>query len=148
MDIKQTIFEMLKTNTGTHMLDSGGASGRAWQRNANKTLANFEAEPLITGNKEDGETISLFHYLTEHAGLSLDTLCDEYNALPCEDWDGGIYGVSKAQAQWLKDKGLTELETFNSYNGEQYLSQVIQGTYVTLKAQTFEADIQTQSFSR
>ncbi len=131
MDIKQTIFGMLKTNTGTHMLDSGGASGRAWQRNADKTLESFETEPLITGNKEDGETISLFHYLTEHAGLSLDSTCNEYNDLPCKDWESDIYGVSKAQKKWLKENGFTVLESFNSYNGEQYLSQVIQGTYIT-----------------
>ncbi len=129
--LREVIFGMLKTDTGTHMLDSGGANGRAWQRNANKTIDDFEAEPLVTGTKEDGQTISLFHYLTGHAGLSLDALCDEYNAMPCEDWDGGIYGVSAAQAKWLEAKGLKELEGFNSYNGEQYLSQVIQGTYLS-----------------
>ncbi len=130
MNIKQTVFEMLKTNTGTHMLDSGGATGRAWQRNANKTIEDFEAEPVVKGEDEE-QTVSLFHYLTEHAGLSLDSLCDEYNELPCPDWESDVYGVSKDQKTWLDDRGFTVLDSFNSYNGEQYLSQVIQGTYIT-----------------
>jgi hypothetical protein len=36
---------MLTENTGTHFLDSGGSDGRAWQRNAKKTLEDFRAEP-------------------------------------------------------------------------------------------------------
>lgn len=39
------IYGMLTENTGRHMLDSGGTDGRAWQRNAMKTLEDFRAEP-------------------------------------------------------------------------------------------------------
>ena len=39
--IEQTIFDMITENTGTHMLDSGGVAGRNWQRNKEKTLADF-----------------------------------------------------------------------------------------------------------
>lgn len=40
--IEQTIFEMITENTGTHMLDSGGDSGRNWQRNQGKSIDDFK----------------------------------------------------------------------------------------------------------
>jgi hypothetical protein len=39
------IYGMLTENTGRHMMDSGGTNGRAWQRNALKTLEDFKNEP-------------------------------------------------------------------------------------------------------
>jgi hypothetical protein len=42
---EEVIYGMLTENTGRHMLDSGGSDGRAWQRNAKKTLEDFRAEP-------------------------------------------------------------------------------------------------------
>jgi hypothetical protein len=42
---EEVIYGMLTENTGTHFLDSGGSDGRAWQRNAMKTLEDFRAEP-------------------------------------------------------------------------------------------------------
>lgn len=42
---EEVIYGMLTENTGTHFLDSGGAYGRAWQRNAGKTLDDFKSEP-------------------------------------------------------------------------------------------------------
>lgn len=42
---KKIIRGMLKENTGTHMLDSGGDNGRMWQRNQDK---DFDKEPYST----------------------------------------------------------------------------------------------------
>jgi hypothetical protein len=42
---EEVVYGMLTENTGTHFLDSGGSDGRAWQRNAKKTLEDFRAEP-------------------------------------------------------------------------------------------------------
>ena len=42
---KKIIYEMLTENTGAHFLDSGGAYGRNHERNAKKTINDFEAEP-------------------------------------------------------------------------------------------------------
>lgn len=71
-------------------------------------------------------TVSLFHYLPRV--LTLDALCDEFNALPCKDWDSDIYGVSKAGAKWLEAHGLTAGDSWNTYGGECVLSQTLQGT--------------------
>ena len=32
-ELKKKVIEMLQENTGRHMLDSGGAYGRHWERN-------------------------------------------------------------------------------------------------------------------
>lgn len=73
-------------------------------------------------------TVSLYHYLPEV--LELDELCEEFNAMPVDDWDGEAYGVSKAGEEWLKAHGLTIGDAWNTYNGENYLSQVLQGANV------------------
>lgn len=45
MTIEQTVFDMMTTSTGTHMLDSGGANGRHWQRNQERSIEHFLSEP-------------------------------------------------------------------------------------------------------
>ena len=73
---KRLIVEMLKENTGVHMCDSGGSSGRAWQQNQDKLVSDFEAEDRVyidnyyLSEKEASTdnlcyTISVFHYLVE-----------------------------------------------------------------------------------
>ncbi len=56
---EKKIAEMLKENTGRHMLDSGGAYGRHWERNQDKT---FEDEPATILNFEE-EHIKITHNL-------------------------------------------------------------------------------------
>ncbi len=128
---------MLTTNTGSALGDSGDAYGRHWQRNQKKTMEDFKKDPSVsigeitehdTDSKDIQYTISVFHYLTS-GSLELDEICDEYNALPCKDWESEIYGVSKEQADWFERSGFTIKESFNTYNGESSLSQVLQGTY-------------------
>ena len=48
--IEQTIYNMLTENTGTHMLDSGGGSGRHWQRNQKKSIEDFRKSYLKEKN--------------------------------------------------------------------------------------------------
>ena len=66
------IDTMLKENTGSHMLDSGGAYGRSWQRNQGK---DFEKEPACrvdVDTDDDGNITSinviynLYHFLKNH----------------------------------------------------------------------------------
>ncbi len=64
----RVILGQLRENTGRHMLDSGGAYGRHWERNQ---LRDFEAEPEIQGrferHREDNwclsRSLSVFHFL-------------------------------------------------------------------------------------
>jgi hypothetical protein len=43
---KQVILAQLQENTGRHMLDSGGAYGRNWERNQGKTWDDFTKDPV------------------------------------------------------------------------------------------------------
>ena len=132
---------MLTENTGRAICDSGGENGRAWQRNAGKTLADFEAEApaelAISKYQREGEAaqydaevyISLFHHLAR--ALELDPYCREFNALECGNWNGEFYGTDQGQCDWLLENGFTpEGDGFNSYNWSANYSQVIQGQYL------------------
>jgi len=68
MSNMQVIYNMLTEDTGTHMCDSGGASGRHWQKNQKKSIEDFINEPYET-LETDGDykyySRSLFHHLNE-----------------------------------------------------------------------------------
>lgn len=128
MSLEKLIFGMLTENTGIALMDSGGENGRAWQRNAGKSLADFQNAPVATLEDEAHVSVSTFHYLTEQAGLSLDALCDEYNRKKVKDWESDIYGVSKAGRAWIDAHGFTVGESWNTYNGEWNGDATLQGT--------------------
>ena len=141
-DTQKLVYAMLTENTGRHMLDSGGAYGRNWERNQANTIEDFDNEQEQTIEKsewtdKDGEThteyertVSVFHYLSE---LELDHVCDKFNELntDCKDWEGDFgYGVSQAGADFLELIGMESKHEFNTYNGDCDLSQVLQGAWL------------------
>lgn len=71
-------------------------------------------------------TISVFHYLNDQ--LETDELCDEYNNMDCDDRDGEYYGVSSDQQERLDDMWFELDHSFNTYNGNCFLSQTVQAT--------------------
>ena len=187
-NVKEIIADMLVENTGIAIMDSGGENGRMWQRNAGKTLSDFENEPEVYFEmpdeyvlRRDGDyifagtetecltrlhevcpqswewaqkhegytmekqgntsadisvTVSTFHYLS--GVLELDSLCDEFNSIPAKDWDGEAYGVSTRGEKWLKKHGFSYGDSWNTYNGENLLSQVLQGTELEKDGSTGE----------
>ena len=149
-DIKHIIAAMLTENTGTNMLDSGGANGRAWQRNAGKVVADFEAQPEATleiymreyNGKPSFElmpTVSVYHKLTSGV-LELDDHCNEYNQRTVDDHGSDLNGVSHANEEWLEAIGFTWDERtcgFNTYNWDNNFSQVLQGNIVELNDEKY-----------
>jgi hypothetical protein len=139
--VEKLIYKMLTTSTGMALCDSGGADGRNWQRNQKKTLQDFRNELPVSvevGQYEEGEifyTISLFHYLKN--GLELDALSTAFNRKPVNEWDSELYGVSQKGYDWLMSYGFKIGRTFNSYNGDSALSQVIQGTWLTMNERDY-----------
>tara|TARA_R100000664_G_C2747624_1_gene135123 strand:- start:259 stop:879 length:621 start_codon:yes stop_codon:yes gene_type:complete len=150
VETKQLIYEMLTENTGKHFLDSGGDDNRWWQRNQKKTLQDFEDEEEETMHK-DGDyyyrNVSVFHYLSQ---LELDNICRDFNELNTntKDWEGEAYGVCKTAWKFLKVGGrgfsctsdffeIEEGRTFNTYNGESDLSQILQGTWLTINDEEY-----------
>jgi hypothetical protein len=133
MKIEQLVFNMITENTGTHMLDSGGAGGRAWQRNQGLTLEHFQNEPEATikvcaADDECPEVdVSVFHKLTD-GSLYLDDLCDEFNSIECGQWNGQYYGTDSEMSDWLDDNEFeSEGDGWNTYNWGSNLSQTLQG---------------------
>ena len=117
MNATKVIAKMLKENTGTHFLDSGGKEGRMWQRNQNKVFKN---EPRVVID-EYGETVSVFHYLNEI--LELDNVTRKVNSF-----------ITKKKLHWV-DEVADEIEylffvdefndTINTYNYDSNLSQTL-----------------------
>tara|TARA_R110000787_G_scaffold268896_1_gene375501 strand:- start:3 stop:722 length:720 start_codon:yes stop_codon:yes gene_type:complete len=149
-NVKELVFLMLKENTGTHMCDSGGDNGRMWQRNANKCVADFEnelAESYEYDKKynEVTRTVSVFHYLTHN--LEIDDVAFNFNELntnakdweaDCKEDDASLYGVSLNA--WLDLVTSNEVEvqnSWNTYNGESDLSQILQGANLTINEEHY-----------
>lgn len=144
--VDKLVYGLVTENTGQHFLDSGGAYGRNWQRNAKKSIEDFKNADAVTVDrdwlekyKELDVTYSVFKYLTAY--IQLDDLCERYNRLKCPDWDGFTYGVSAKQTEWLENHGFEVSEDagqyapkeFNTYNGPDWfgvLSQILQGTFI------------------
>lgn len=128
------ITEMLKENTGTHMLDSGGAYGRHWEQNQARAFDN-EAPSTVNFKYGIDVTHNIYHWLSDNLTADWDmdkqfqAFCEleeneDYNWLQCMEAFplylrehghevGGIYGEG-------------DPVTDNSYNGECLLSQTIQ----------------------
>jgi hypothetical protein len=149
MNIQETIAQMLTENTGTHFLDSGGSNGRAWQQNAGKVVADFQAQPSATAEiyvrewqgklvAEVLPCVNIFHLLTGGA-LELDDLCREFNAMPVDEWGGDYNGVSLEGSEWLEARGFAMCKEsrggWNTYNWNAAHSQVMQGNELTLEGE-------------
>ena len=118
------IAGLLTENTGRHMLDSGGAYGRNWERNTGKTAADFAAEPGASwGYDADYAVVSLFHFLTARLEFDaelqaeFDDYCDER---PDESW------LTLAEEFPAERDPDSVQGVVNTYNHENCLSQDIQ----------------------
>ena len=141
MRTNQLIYAMLTESTGTAICDSGGTSGRHWQRNQKRSIDDFKGDAPCTLElskyERDGNvsyepyvSISLYHHLTRI--LDLDGLCEEFNSIDCGNWNGEFYGTDQGQCDWLIDNGFTAKgDGFNSYNWCANYSQDIQGQFLT-----------------
>ncbi len=138
-NVNELVYSMLTENTGTHFLDSGGTDGRMWQRNGGKCLQDFEDEQPESYQydpkyNEIYRNVSVYHYLTHN--LEIDNICFRFNNLNTEpkDWDADtntdvyIYGVSNKAWGYLSCEYDVEVQrSWNTYNGESDLSQILQG---------------------
>ena len=147
---KELIFSMLTENTGTHICDSGGDNGRMWQRNANKCIADFEAEPqeLYQYDAKYNEIyriVSVFHYLTNN--LEVDSIAFNFNELntnaknweaDCQEDNASIYGVSVNAWLGLVSENEVEVQrSWNTYNGDSDLSQILQGANLLINDEDY-----------
>lgn len=136
---KEVIIGMLTENTGTHILDSGGAYGRHWERNQG---VDWDNTPRFTVD-EYGVTINIYHFLNDNLVFSED-MDSAWRAWDSEHPDGYYWQLMQ---EWVDEIGGDAdpikycLGEFNTYNWENDLSQVLQGvvfnygdsTYVILQ---------------
>lgn len=132
--LEKTVYKMFTEKTGKSLIDSGDSYGRHWEKNADKTLRDFKnAKAVEVDDDEAFLTVNSYHYLTSGV-ITLDETCEKFNdkLLPFNNWDGETYGISDKADEWLKLKkegqGFNLKNSFNTYNGECILSQVLQGT--------------------
>jgi hypothetical protein len=140
---EEVVVEMLKENTGTHFLDSGGDSGRAWQRNQEK---DFEKEKEAWWNwpGELSATKSVFHWLSSI--LEYDEEADE----EFQEWAGDDLREDlswhELREAWLEEMSARDAKgiygdgdpfTTNSYNSEEAISQTILFGYYEIGGQAY-----------
>jgi len=104
---KEIIASMLKENTGTHFLDSGGAYGRHWERNQTREFEDEPASILKFNVWNEGKdwsvelTHNVYHWLIEKL---------EYN----KEWDDHFHEFANREGN--KDKYWLEcLELYYDY---------------------------------
>tara|TARA_R100001377_G_C3134167_1_gene90370 strand:+ start:39 stop:632 length:594 start_codon:yes stop_codon:yes gene_type:complete len=144
---KEIIYRMLTEPTGKHMLDSGGAYGRHWERNQKMSLEDFENEKeyefFDTDTEYPYQEKSLFHHLVESCVFA------ERENMNFEDWiDEDKYHYSDnpqgrtnelpSVEEYMAERFGQEAKCINSYNDECDLSQTIQFVYV---GDTYDCDI-------
>ena len=144
--VQRLVYKLLTQNTGVHMCDSGGSDNRGWQRNQKKTIQDFmnedeESYQFDFKYNEIYRNVSVFHYLS---GLELDDICEKFNRRQGADWDGNVgqlddtYGVSNRASEWLQSNYEVQVEyTFNTYNGDSDLSQILQGSRLQIDGDTY-----------
>lgn len=142
---ERRIAEMLTENTGINMLDSGGASGRGWQRNQGK---DFKSEPAVEYKVErDGFVLiefNVFHYLKTYAEITQT----------CEKLQSKFMKFARSPQQELKP-WLVSMEWFadtideksnrenflrgttNTYNYDNILSQILQYVGFSYQGKTY-----------
>lgn len=120
----EVLVDMLKENTGRHILDSGGAYGRAWERNQSKDLEDFINSPRVTFDaKYCDATLSVFHHLRER--LTYNAEEDAVFHAWAKDKDDSWLSLMD---EYAEHRGWEIAFSENSYNRDSYLSQVIQYT--------------------
>lgn len=130
MELEEKLYTILTTSTGTHMLDSGGAYGRHWQRNQALPLDSFRQAPRAHMDEYGDVTISLFHHLTEALKVTRMSEVLDADFLDFIKEREGSY--LEDIADFIEHLGAEKGYGENSYNRESLLSQVIQYETFTL----------------
>jgi hypothetical protein len=158
---ERKIAEMLLENTGTHMLDSGGAYGRRWEQMRDRFgidrwhpgVVDYDA---IAAQMQTGMTasidrygsldINVFFFLTSHL---------EYDEVLAAKYDRWQRVTNFGKDRWNSEWGMPLIERFmeqlakhgkvsgiygdgepfteNTYNGECSLSHTLQYTFFTFE---------------
>lgn len=133
-DTDTVLAIMLTENTGRHMLDSGGAYGRAWEHNqaeaGDDPVAYFRSRPEVKISPFCGPIVDVFHFLSDRLDYApeLDARFHAWAAGSKEPWLVDMEEFAKVEG-WGHPFGPERgFITVNTYNGEDALSQTLQYT--------------------
>ena len=133
---------MLVENTGTHMLDSGGAYGRSWQQNKGR---DFEAEPAATISVEEGYIDirrSTFHFLNECLEFD-EAMTDRFLAFNRAKDPGDQTPWLPLMEEFAESIGAMGIYgegdpvTVNTYNHDSLVDQILQYVYFEINEQGY-----------
>jgi|GEM_PF-2504287 len=140
---QEVLIDMLTENTGRHMLDSGGAYGRHWEHNQGRDFMSEPATTLSFEYKEIMVSLNVFHWLYERVEYIKGwnvlyqwyLLNIKYHGRSDMRYGDPYLRDMEDFYAWLCDGGLATKGgnmngTYNTYNGEDMLSQVIQFLYI------------------
>lgn len=135
------LVDMLTENTGRHFLDSGGAYGRNWERNQGATAEDFYSAPSATLDRWGCVTVNVFHYLRDRLEFDAE-LTAEFDAFAAdsdspwlvdmEEWVDSLREAKRLADPYGRYGDDATPRAWNTYNGENFLSQVLQGITFTM----------------
>jgi hypothetical protein len=140
MDIRQRIAGMMQENTGTHLLDSGGAYGRNWEKNQGK---NFEKESVVKIDGYEGGdfnlSVSTYHFLVNHLEVTpaseklnerfhkfMDKEEDRSYLADMEEFMDELFGKDSESVDIYGDEDGRVGKIDNTYNYDNLLDQTLQ----------------------
>lgn len=146
---ERVFAHMMRENTGASILDSGGAYGRAWQRNLTRDFAKVQAATLRghvytspyskvpnVPTLELDVTIDLFTYLASRLDYdrALTRQLRRFAALESNEGESWL-SIAEAFPAWIatkRDADVGEAWAGNSYNEDNYLSGTVQYVSFTM----------------
>ncbi len=117
---QKAIIEMLTQNTGSHILDSGGAYGRHWQRNQTRSLFDEPAVCAVVGIKDFYLKVSLAHWLDYNLEFDGKTSRSFYSFVAKQDPFESYDSILDA---YIDKKKWTLLSSGYTYNYENAFDQ-------------------------
>lgn len=126
-ETQRIVYQMMTENTGVHMMDSSGATGRMWQRNQRLRIEDFIEEPRAW--LDYGANISIFHFFTEflvYDDEMTKEIIEVADQMPKDSW----FSVREAFIEQKVAKGWVFYNTYNTYNDPDtiHLSQIFEGS--------------------
>lgn len=123
--------------TGGSILDSGGTSGRNWQRNQGKPLEAWTEAPEVICN-DWGVTVNTFRLLLKHLTYTKrsDLLTRGFRGYVERQPEGqAYYNTPDSVEAWLEETlGIEPTNSYNTYNFETLLDSTLMAVHFETEA--------------
>ena len=129
MTTAEALASQFTENTGRHIMDSGGAYGRNWERNQGKTADTWMTAPSATIHDQGTEyayvTINTFRWLESRLDFDPDMQArfDEFSAGSTAPW---LVDMRDFAESVHDGTGYDEINVVNTYNYDSLLDEVLQ----------------------